>query len=149
MTPRAFRALVRLWPPYRAAGIRVTHVSPDWRRIEVQMRLRWFNRNWVGTHFGGSLYAMVDPFYMLMLIKNLGSAYVVWDKSACVDFVKPGRGTVRAELVLTPDRIDEVIRETERGEKYLPRWSVDVTDEAGDVVAHIDKTLYVRRKRQP
>ena len=90
------RRLMNLWPPFLFSGIRVTHLADDWREAEVEMRLRWYNRNWVGVHFGGSLFAMTDPFYMLLLIHLLGPDHVVWDKAAAIDFVRPGRGRVRA-----------------------------------------------------
>src|SRR6266508_3226810 len=91
---------INLWPPILGAGIRVHWLDPELRTVDVTMKLRCWNRNFVGTHYGGSLYSMVDPFYMLMLIQNLGSEYIVWDKAATIRFRKPGRGTVRAKFRL-------------------------------------------------
>ncbi len=82
--------------------------------------LSWYNRNYVGTQFGGSLYSMVDPFYMLMLMENLGRDYIVWDKAASIDFISPGKGPVYAEFFIDEALLDEVRRQTEGGEKYLP-----------------------------
>ena len=147
MTAARFKRLINWYPPYMGAGIRVTHVSDDFRRIRVEMRLRWYNRNYVGTHFGGSLFAMADPFLMIMTIRNLGRDYVVWDKSATIEFLAPGRGTVSAEFVLTEDDIATMREQTATGERYLPRFDVNVTDEGGTVVAHIHKELHVRRRR--
>ncbi len=65
-------SLMNVWPPFVGAGIRVRHIAPDFRSVTVDMRLRWSNRNYVGTHFGGSLYAMADPFLMVMLLHNSG-----------------------------------------------------------------------------
>jgi acyl-coenzyme A thioesterase PaaI-like protein len=110
------------------------------------MKMRWYNRNYVGTHFGGSLYAMVDPFYMLMLIQILGKDYVVWDKSAHIKFVKPGKGTVTADFQLDRSTIDDIVARTADGEKYLRDLVVPIKDEAGELVARVVKTLYVRRK---
>ncbi len=140
------RFLMNVWPPYRGAGIRVRKISPDYREVIVEMPLRWYNRNYVGTHFGGSLSAMTDPFYMLMLIQNLGSEYVVWDKSACIEFVRPGRGTVRAHFRLDEARIETLRTDCADGQPHFPEFSVDVVDEGGKVVARVRKTLYVRRK---
>ena len=67
--------LLSLYPPYLGAGVRVTRVSDDLRTFEVEMKLRFYNRNYVGTHFGGSLYSMCDPFYMLILLEALGRDY--------------------------------------------------------------------------
>ncbi len=74
VSARTLRFAMNLWPPFVGAGIRVRHIAPDFRSVTVDMRLRWTNRNYVGTHFGGSLYAMVDPFLMVMLLHNLGGA---------------------------------------------------------------------------
>lgn len=111
-------------------------------------KLSWYNRNYVGTQFGGTLYAMADPFYMIMLMKNLGKDYIVWDKAAYIEFVKPGKGTVKAVFELTQERIDEIIEKTKGGSKYLPEFWVDVVDEKGEVVAKVKKVLYVRRRQQ-
>ena len=147
MKTRLFRWLFNWYPPYIGAGVRVKHLSPDFRRIDVEMKLRWTNRNYVGTHFGGSLYSMTDPFYMIMLMKNLGPDYIVWDKSACITFVKPGKGTMSVRFELTEEQIQEAIEKTNDGSKYEPTWTVNVTDSQGDVVARVEKTLYVRRKK--
>jgi acyl-coenzyme A thioesterase PaaI-like protein len=93
---RALQRMMSAYPPYLGAGVRVTSISPDVRTVEVEMPLTPLNRNYVGTHFGGSLYSMCDPFFMLILMENLGPDYVVWDKSATVHFLRPGRGKVRA-----------------------------------------------------
>lgn len=143
----ALRRLLTLYPPYLGAGIRVTHIAPDFRSAMVEMRQRWYNRNYVGTHFGGSLYSMVDPMYMLLLMRRLGSGYLVWDKSASIEFVRPGRGTVTARFEMSDERLKEIQAATASGDKYLPTWDVEVVDSEGEVVARVHKVLYVRRKR--
>lgn len=143
-----FRFLLNLWPPFLGAGIRVKRLAADFSDIEVQLKLSFGNRNYVGTHFGGSLYAMTDPFFMLMLMHQLGRDYYVWDKSGSIDYLKPGRGTVRAHFQLTPETLDEVRRHTAHGDKYLPQLLVDVVDQQGEVVARVHKTLYVKRKKR-
>lgn len=147
MRTNTFRRLMNLWPPFLFAGIRVTRIAEDWREVDVEMRLGRLNRNYVGTHFGGSLFAMTDPFYMLMLVHVLGRDYTVWDKAATIDYVKPGRGTVTAVFRLEADRVAEILAATADGSKHLPVFRCDVLDTAGDLVARIDRTLYVRRRR--
>ena len=147
MKASVFRFMMNLYPPYLGAGVRVEAVSPDYRRVEVSMALRWFNRNYVGTHFGGSLSSMTDPFYMLMLLNILEKDYLVWDKSGTIEYVKPGRGTVRAIFTIGQQQLDDIYRHTASGEKYLPTFSVDVVDEAGEVVARVTRTLYIRKKK--
>lgn len=146
LTPRLFRWILNIYGPYLGAGIRVERISADWREIRVSMKLRWFNRNAVGTHFGGSLYSMVDPHLMLMLMNLLGEDYIVWDKSAEIDFIRPGRGRVVANLAITDDDLQAIWRNTAHGEKYLPHYSIRVTDTEGEQVARVKKVLYIRRK---
>ncbi len=116
------------------------------RAIDVEMRLRFWNRNYVGTHFGGSLYMMADPFFMVMLIENLGPDYVVWDKAASIRFKKPGRGKVTARFRLFDNDIGRVKEAADLNGKAEPTFTVEIKDEAGDVVAEVEKLLYVRRR---
>ncbi len=110
------------------------------------MKMRFYNRNYVNTHFGGSLYAMTDPFYMLMLIQILGKEYVVWDKSANIAFIRPGKGTVTARFSIDQDIISDIIGKTTEGHKYMPTFLVDIVDEQGNTVARVFKKLYIRKK---
>jgi acyl-coenzyme A thioesterase PaaI-like protein len=143
---KQLRKGMKWWPPFLGAGIRVTSFSDDFRDAAVELKLGRLNRNAVGTHFGGSLYAMTDPFFAIMLLKNLGSDYLVWDKEARIEYVAPGRGTVSARFTLTEARIAEIKAQAAGGEKVLPQFEVDVKDEAGELVARVWKTLYVRLK---
>lgn len=147
---RAFwlRWLLNLYPPYLGAGVRIRRIAPDFRSVSVSMNLTRWNRNYVGTQFGGSLYAMVDPFYMLLLIECLGRDYIVWDKAASIDFITPGKGRVHAEFRIDDALLEEIRQQTAMGKKYLPQLQVDITDDAGTLIARVDKTLYVRLKPQ-
>ena len=140
------RTLMNLWPPFLGAGIRVRRLQPDWKEIDVEMKLHRWNSNYVGTHYGGSLYSMTDPFLMLMLIENLGRDYVVWDKSASIRFRKPGKGTVRASFRLTGAQIEEIREALKTQEKIDRMFAVEVKDESGGIVAEVQKQLHVRRK---
>lgn len=148
ITPRRLRWIFNLWPPFLFAGIRVEHIAEDWSRARVRMDLRWYNRNYVRTHFGGSLFAMTDPFWMLLAMESLGREFIVWDKAGEIEFVKPGRGRVRAEFHLEPDLVHR-LREQARHERKVLHWfEADVVDESGDTVARVRKQLYIRRKRE-
>jgi hypothetical protein len=146
MTAEKLKRRIRFYPPYLGAGVRVTHVADDFRTVKVEMPLRFYNKNYVGTHFGGSLYAMCDPFYMLMLINILGPGYIVWDKAAAIRFKKPGKGLVKATFTISEEKIAEIRAAADSQPKVEPEFHVTVTDEKGDVVAEIDKLLYVRKK---
>ena len=139
--------LMSFYPPFLGAGIRVVRISRDRRTFEVRMKLTFCNRNYVGTHFGGSLYAMCDPFFMLILIPALGPGYVVWDKAATIRFRRPGRGTVHATFHIPQERIEEIRRAADAGEKVEPVFKAEVVGEDGQVVVEVDKILYVRRRR--
>jgi len=142
----AMRRAVNLWPPFLGAGIRVKHIASDMKSIDVEMKLRWWNANYVGTHFGGSLFAMTDAFYMLMLMANLGRDYIVWDKAASIRYRKPGRSTVRAEFRLTDVQLDDIREKLKTLPRYQPTFTVEVKDEQGTVIAEVEKLLHVRRK---
>ena len=146
MNPKLFRFLLNVYPPYLGTGIVVKHVADDYTRMTVQMKDRFYNRNYVGTHFGGSLYAMTDPFYMLMLIQILGPAYIVWDKTASIKFVKPGKGTVTAEFHVKEELIERIKTETADGRVFLPELTVPIKDRYNEIVAIVVKTLYIRKK---
>lgn len=143
---RLLRWVLNCYPPYLGAGVRIQSISADFCRARVRMGLGWYNRNYVGTQFGGSLYSMVDPFFMLMLMENLGRDYTVWDKAANIDFIAPGKGPVFAEFSIDQALLDEVRQRTASGEKYLPVLTVDIHDGQGTLIARVEKTLYVRRK---
>lgn len=142
---RLMLRMVNFWPPFAATGIHV-HWGIDMKSVDVTMKLRPWNRNFVGTHYGGSLYSMCDPFYMLMLMKNLGREYVVWDKAAAIRFRKPGKGTVRARFELTDAQLDDIREQLKTLPKYEPVYTVEVKDDSGEVVAEVQKTLHIRKK---
>ena len=142
------RRLLNLWPPFRGAGIRVREISEDFRTATVELRANLFNKNYVGSHFGGSLYAMTDPFFMIMMMKNLGREYIVWDKAGTVRYLKPARGTVVARFTLDPRAVEEARAKTAAGDKHEPSFKVDIVDAEGNVVADVEKTLYIRRKNK-
>ena len=147
MKPGTLRHIFNVWPPFLLSGIHVTEMAADWSFARVELRMRPWNRNYVGTHFGGSLFAMTDPFWMILVKECLGKDYIVWDKAAEIEFVKPGKGTVHAEFRVTDELLDEIRAATKSGEKYLHWCPADVIDAQGDVVARIRKQIYVRRKR--
>lgn len=140
--------LIRFWPPYLGAGISVAEVDPQVRFIKVQMKLSWKNTNYVGTHFGGSLFSMTDPWYMLMLIENLGKDYVVWDKAAEIHFRRPGTGKVTAEFRIDQALIDELRAEVAQHGKTERALPAEILNEAGEVVAEVTKTIWIAYKHR-
>jgi acyl-coenzyme A thioesterase PaaI-like protein len=137
---------VNLYPPYLGMGISVSAVSPDFTRFEVQLKARWYNRNLFGTHFGGSLYSMADPFYVFIVMMNFGSGYVVWDKAAGIDFLRPAKGTIVGVFEIGRQRLEEMRAEVDRDGRSVFRFETDLKDEAGQAVARVRKDVHVRAK---
>ena len=81
-----------------------------------------------------------------MLIFNLGPQYIVWDKSATIHFKRPGIGTVRARFHISEERISEIRQQAEQGGRVEPLFTTQVLDESGEVIAEVEKLLYVRKK---
>jgi acyl-coenzyme A thioesterase PaaI-like protein len=134
--------LLNFYPPYLASGVRVRDLGP--RGFESSMNLHFWNKNYFGTHFGGSLYSMCDPFFVLILTRNLGSRYIVWDKSATIRFRQPSRGKVTARFEVTIEQLEQLRAEVDAKGKTDAQFRVEVRDENAEVVAEIEKVIYVR-----
>ncbi len=146
-SPQGIKLMFRLWPPLWFTGIRFAEVSDDLRSLTTTMSMRAYNKNIMGVHFGGSLFAMTDPCYMMLLMTILGKEYVVWDKAASIEFVKPGIGKVTARFELSQSDIDDILHKTSDGSKYFKTLPVVIKDESGEAVAKLERTLYIRKKR--
>lgn len=146
--PRRLLWAMRFYPPYFGAGIRTRNIDRSLRSIEVEMPLRPWTRNYVGTQFGGSLYSMCDPFFMLLVMMRLGPEYIVWDKSGQIDFLKPGRGPVRARFEITDEQLAQIKDGVKREGKVNPVFEVTVTDLEGTPIARVTKTLSVRKRNR-
>ena len=146
MRASTFRRLVNLLPPFLFNSIRILSLSPDWTDARVVLRLRPWNRNYVGTQFGGNLFAMTDPFWMLLAMHRLGPGYMVWDKAAAIEFVAPGREDVYAHFHLDEAVVDEMRAEAASGGKVLRWFETEVSTASGEVIARVRKQLYVRLK---
>ena len=137
---------INMYPPYLGMGVRVRSYRDDFTRFEVELRSRWYNRNLFGTHFGGSLYSMCDPFFVFIVMMSLGRGYVVWDKSAAIEFLKPAKGTILGVFEIDKDRLEEIRSEVDQLGKNTYHFEADLVDEAGQAVARVSKEVYVRSK---
>jgi acyl-coenzyme A thioesterase PaaI-like protein len=147
MTSHAgMRRMLNLWPPFLFSGISVREISKDFRHTKVRLKKKMLTSNYVGTLFGGSLFAMTDPFYMVMILKNLGKEYIVWDKRSEIEYVSPGKSTVYAEFFLSDQELDEIKGEVAASGKYLKWFEVDIKSTDGTVVAIVKKQIYIRKK---
>ncbi len=149
MASSRFESMIRrvnFYPPFLGMGIRVRDYSEDFTRFTVELKQRWYTRNLFGTHFGGSLYTMSDPFFVFIVTLNLGREYIVWDKSACIDFLKPAKGTITGVFEIEPERLSAMREEVDANGKATFEFSTELRDEDGVAVARVAKTVYVRRK---
>ncbi|MGQ3328851.1 MULTISPECIES: DUF4442 domain-containing protein [Halorubrum] len=144
---RLWRHGFNLLPAYRGTGARVDHIGADWQYVRIRVPFNWRTRNAVGTIFGGSLYGAIDPVYMTMLRRTLGDGFTVWDKSAAIEFLEPGRDTLYAEFEFTDGETETLREALAPGESTDRQYIVSLVDEAGTVHAVCEKTLYVRRDR--
>jgi acyl-coenzyme A thioesterase PaaI-like protein len=145
-SPQGLRRMMNLWPPFLATGVRVQHIAPDWRQVRVKLVKTPLTTNYFGTQFGGSMFAMVDPFFVIMLVHNLGPEYVVWDQRAEIEYLAPGRTSVHAELTVTEDDVAEIREAADRGDRVRHWFGCDLVDRDGAVVARVRKQTYVRRQ---
>ena len=147
MTSHAgMRRMLNIWPPFLFSGISILEISRDFRYARVRLKKKMLTSNYVGTLFGGSLFAMTDPFYMVMVLKNLGKDYIVWDKRSEIEYVSPGKSTVYAEFHLSDEELNEIKREVASSGKYLKWFEVDIKSADGTIVAIVKKQIYVRKK---
>ena len=138
--------LLSYWPPYFFAGISVLSINKEFTKIVVQMKQRPWNTNYVGSHFGGSLYSMCDPFFMFILLYHL-KGHIIWDKSAEIKFLKPAFGKVTATFEISKDTIVQMKKEALESFSYSPVFQASVVDSKGEAVASLRKVLYVRKKK--
>ena len=146
---RVFRSMMNLWPPLWGQGIRIKHISPDFRELRTQLSFRWYNRNNLGTQFGGALFSMTDPFYPIMLMRNLGDGFTVWDQAASIAFLRPAREPVEACFVLTEEHLAIVRSQTLNGESCSIDFPVAINGLTGARIASVTRTLHIRRSPSP
>lgn len=147
MTFDALRRLWNFWPPYLFTGIRVLAISKDGLYARVRLRRYFWNRNFFGTHFGGSLLAMVNPFWPLLVLHRLGRGYIVWDTRNEIEFVRALREDVFAEFRLDPAEVEAMRAEAAGGARVLRWFPFEIASAAGEVAARGRIEVYVRRKR--
>lgn len=144
---RLLYKLINLYPAFIGGGIKVK-VSEDVKTIEAKIKLRFWNRNLVGTQYGGTMFSMCDAPFFLLMMENLGPEYIVWDRSASITFKKPGRGDVYARFFMPDDVYDGIKSELEKTDKTTRDVIVDITDRDGSIIATVTKNVYIRKKKR-
>ncbi len=146
--PAIIKFGLNLWPPFWGAGIKIVHISDDFRLVKVRLKLRWWNKNANRTQYGGSIFSLTDPIYSMMLIGILREEYYVWDKEASINFIKPGDSDLFADFEISQGMIEEILNKTRSGDKWFPEFIIYVKDKDGNVVSEVKRKLYVRKKPQ-
>lgn len=139
--------LISLWPPFLVSGIRVQKYNEISRELQVGMSLRFWNWNHEKSHFGGSLYAMTDPFYALLISESLSFKVEVWVKSASIRFLRPGRGRVQSHFHLSDEKLEKIQRDLNEQGKSEPQFQIEVKSSEGKLVAVVEQVVYVKRKK--
>ena len=148
VTPRRLAVGMSLWAPNLWSGIRIKRFAADWTSATVELHVNLLTRNYVKTAFGGSMSAMTDPYFFMLVMHQLGRDYVVWDTRGEIEFLKPGRGVLTAHFAVPAAKAEELRRRARGGAKVLEWFETDITDAAGDVVARVRREVYVREKKR-
>ncbi len=144
--PARFRLLVGLYPPLLGAGVRVAHIAEDWTDGSIAMRVYPWTSNLHGAAFGGALFSATDVLYGMMLSAQLGRDYEVWTKAASIDFHRPGRGTLRLRVQLSPEEADRIRGQAARDGAAEVIHQVEIVDGSAAVVASAQHTMRVRSR---
>ncbi len=141
--------LINLYPPFWGAGIKM---MKQWNNDEsigfkVRLSLHFWNRNFSGTQFGGSLYSMCDPWYVFIMSIYFGEDYILWDRSAEIEYVRPGRTAVFGTFEIQKDHLERIRNEMNKGEKFF-EFSTTLLDKKGEEIASVTKKVYIKPKLQ-
>lgn len=148
-SPKGLRFALNIWPPLLFSGIRIKHFGPSFQSVSLKLAKSHLTSNYFGTQFGGSLFSLTDPFWVIMISQNLGPTYTVWDKHGEIEFVKPGRTAVYATLELDLDLLGSLKADADAGNKVLHWFETDLTDPQGEIIAKVRKQVYIRKKPGP
>ena len=144
---RLTRILFNYFPMFWSTGAKMTYLAADFKEIHIKLPLSWRTRNYVGTIFGGSMFSATDVLYFLLVVKNIGEDYIVWDKASSIRFKKPGKGTLYTKAVISDEEIEIIKTELLNIDKIDRVYYLDLIDEAGDICASIEKTIHIQNKQ--
>jgi acyl-coenzyme A thioesterase PaaI-like protein len=144
---RLSRMVFNFFPAFWSTGAKVTYLAADYKEVHLKLPLSWRTRNYVGTIFGGSMFASTDVLYFLLVLKNIGKDYIVWDKASSIHFKKPGKGTLYTKVTVSDKEIETIKKELQYTDKIDRIYLLDLIDEAGDICASIEKTIHIRNKK--
>ena len=137
------RTLMNWYPMYFGTGGRILFWAADSRELHLRLRLSAWTYNIVGTIFGGSMFSAADPFYMVLLKRNLGDGFVVWDKSAHIRFRKPGRKALYTKYLLDNELLEDIRRDVAAKGETERTFRIEWLDADGVLHAEIERICYV------
>ncbi len=141
-----FRTLMNWYPMFFGTGGKILFWSSNSREVHLRLRRSIWTYNYVGTIFGGSMFAASDPFYILMLLLVLGKSYVVWDKAGIIRFRKPARQTLYTRYLLTDDDIGNIQQDVAANGQTERTFRLQWLDANGVIHAEIERRCYIADK---
>ena len=134
-------------PMYRRTTGKVTHVDQDLRSVSARIRLTWRNANYKGVMFGGSMFAAMDPPAMVALIHLSGEDYVVWDKSASIQYKRPANQHVYAQFRFEESELAHIRQPVDECGECIRSMAIPWTSADGQIVfSVVNKELYIASK---
>lgn len=149
MMPFSLKTVLRFisyWPPFFFTGVKVLSFNKDITEVRVGLKTNFWNQNYFGTHYGGTLFSMCDPFFVFILADKLKKEHILWDLSSSIEYIKAVREPVEAVFSVSLEQIEEIKKQALESFNYKPEFEVEIKTKSGEVVAKVKKTLYVRRK---
>jgi len=134
------------FPAYRRCGARITYVSPELLDVKIELPLRWNNKSHIGSIWGGSLYSSIDPVYTIMLTQTLGKKYVVLDKAAKIEFLKPANQKLYAHFNINQSDIENIKSECSEHGKTERIYHVELKDDSNIIYLSAEKTIHIRTR---
>lgn len=138
-----YKYFFNISPLYIRTTGKVKYVSEDVYKIVIEIPLTYKNRNYSGTMFGGSIFSSTDPIYMLQLIHILGKKYIVWDKSAYIDYIKPINDKAVAVFEFEKDEIEKIKELIIIDKEITIKKNLNITNTKGQIFCYLEKKIYV------
>ena len=142
-----FKTMFNISPMYRRSCGKITFVSDDLHVVKVKIPLTYKNKNYVGSMFGGSLFAATDPIYMIQLMQILGKEYVVWDKATEIRFKKPAYSHAFVTFEFNSEEIEQIIEKVKHEKEVDWVKNLKITNGKETIFTELNKTIYISSKQ--
>jgi len=146
-TSAIFKHGFNLSPMYRRTTARVVEISDDLKEVTIKVPLSYKNKNYVGAIFGGSMFAATDPIYMIQLMQILGEDYVVWDKSATINYKRPAKQNIYCDFKFTDQEIETIKKRVQNEHEITIEKVTFLKNTENTVFAEVIKILYIADKK--